>query len=135
MGKAFRVNTITSDLGESERLIEFRPCGEPGEPDDPVISLKPISESRRRDVQRKHTRMVPARNGKGPREETNWDEYQDELASYTIASWKGVVGADDKPLPCVHEAKIALLGSLKAEIILKALQGEVVDTTDSFPAA
>jgi hypothetical protein len=69
-------------------------------------------------------------------ERTDWTAVQDTLMLYTIRSWRGLVGADDKPLECVDDAKVALPGDLKNELIQRAMQGEAVDlTAASFRAA
>ena len=67
------------------------------------------------------------RKGEPPREETDWDKVQDELVSYSIESWVGLIGADDKPLQCVLDAKLGLPGDLKNAIVERALKGEAVE--------
>jgi len=136
MGKVFRLNTINSDLTEASALIDYVLTDSEGQPlqdreGQPVMfKLRPIAERHRYDVERKHTKRTPGGNGFPPSEKTDWDAYRNELTDYAIVSWTGVIGADDKPLPCVYEAKMALQPVQKNDVIKRATEGEAVD--DSF---
>lgn len=137
MGRSFRLNTINSDLSDaSDQLIPYVVTDEQGQPlqdsdgRTSLMNLRPITERHRRDVERKHTKTQPARNGVPSAEKTNWDDYRNELTEYAIVSWENILGADNKPLPCVYEAKAALQATMKNEIIKRAIEGEAVD--DSF---
>jgi hypothetical protein len=134
------MHAVNSDGSDSEKLIEFQILDDDGKPCvDPdgnpvVMMLKPISQARYRKAVADNTDRIPARKGQPPREETDWDGVQDELSAYSIQSWSGVIGADDKPLACVYEAKIKIPGDKKNDIVQRAMQGEAI-SADSFRSA
>jgi hypothetical protein len=66
---------------------------------------------------------------------TDWDKVQDQCVAFTVQGWTGVLGADDKPLQCVLDAKLGLPGDIKNEIVSRAMQGEAVDPAASFRSA
>lgn len=142
MARLFKINTLNSDGTEADHLLEFRVTDEKGKLylDDEgqpaiVVMLKPISQGKYRQVVHEHTERIPARKGQPPREETDWDKVQDALVAFAVQSWKGIVGADDKPLQCVLDAKLGLPGDLKNELVSRAMQGEAVDPAASFRPA
>ena len=135
--KQFKLHSINSNGGEidPDSRIEFQVIDpntrkpfkdEDGNP-SVVIMLKPISPKKYRKVVSDHTERIPARKGQPPSEDTDWDAVQDSLVVYCVESWKGLIGADDKPLECVSDVKIALPGDLKNDIVERALKGEAVE--------
>lgn len=143
MGKLFRVNTVNSDGSEAgDRTIPFEVIdpstskpfmGDDGKP-SVVILLRPISQSKYRQIQAENTERVLNKKTRSMEDITNWDAVQDECVVYAIQSWSGVIGADDRPLQCVHEAKVGLPGDLKNELVQRSMQGESVDAAASFRA-
>jgi len=138
--KAFKIHAINSDGGAvaAESLIPFEvidPATRKPFVDDEtglpcvVMQLKPISQAKYRHFVAKHTERIPARKGQPPSEDTDWDAVQDACVAFCVTEWTGLVGADDKPLQCVLDAKLGLPGDLKNEIVAKAMQGEAVDVT------
>ncbi len=142
MGKVFKVHSIKSDgtavAADFEHVLtdtNGKPyLGDDGTP-SVVFTLRPISHSEWRRVVRKHTAQIPAKKGNPPREETDWDDVNDELVLMAVKSWRGVIGADDKPLECVDDAKLGLPGDIKNDLIQRALQGEAVDAASFRPAS
>lgn len=135
--KAFRLNTVNSDGGaiDEQQRVTFHvidpDTGKPFKDEDGnpsvVVTLKPISPKKYRAVVAHNTERIPARKGEPPREETDWDAVQDDLVSFAVESWTGIIGADDKPLQCVLDAKLGLPGDLKNAIVERALKGEAVE--------
>lgn len=142
MSKAFKIHAIKGDGSsvDPNALIEFQVIDpstrkpfkdENGDP-SVVMMLRPISQSKYRAVVAHNTERIPARKGQPPMEETDWDAVQDDLVAFAVESWRGLIGGDDQPLQCVDDAKRALPGDLKNEIVVKAMQGESVDLPASF---
>ncbi len=145
MARAFKLHTVNSDGSnvESEGLIEYLviddQTNKPYRDDDGkpcvTITLRPISQTKYRAVVQHNTERIPARKGQPPSQETDWDAVQDELVAYTIVSWKGILGADNKPLDCCLDAKVNIPGDLKNDVVKRAMHGEGVDATpESFRA-
>jgi hypothetical protein len=105
--------------------------GEDGQP-SVVLTLKPISQSKYRQIVNDRTERLLNKKTRQMEDSTDWDKVQDDLVSFSIQSWKGLVGADDQPLQCVLDAKLALPGDLKNELVSRAMQGESVDSQASF---
>lgn len=137
MARLFKVNAVNSDgtAVEAERLIEYEVIdastnkpflGEDGKP-SVVITLKPISQSRYRAMVADRTERVLNKRTRAMEDQTDWDGVQDDLVAYAVQTWRGILGADDKPLQCVLDAKLGLPGDLKNDIVQRALQGEGVD--------
>ncbi len=135
--KQFKLHTVNSDGGEIDEgnRIEYQvidpDTGKPFKDEDGnpsvVVTLKAVTPKKYRGVVAKRTERIPARKGEPPREETDWDAVQDDLVSYAVESWKGLIGADDKPLQCVLDAKLSLPGDLKNALVERALKGEAVE--------
>jgi|SRR5689334_2467228 len=141
MPKVFRINTINSDGSEAEEVLrEYVVKGDDGEPlmedgkPSVVITYRPISTEEYREAERRNTKRKPATRGEPAREVTDWNTLQDDLVDYAIRGWRGVVGADGKPLDCIRVAKVALDGAIKNEIFALAMKGEAVDSAESFRA-
>jgi hypothetical protein len=144
MARLFKIHAVNSDGSDApqDATIRFEVIdpttnkpflGEDGLP-SVVITLRPISPAKYRQVTRENTQQIPARKGQPPREETDWDGVQDDLVTYAVIDWIGLYGADDKPLQCVLDAKLGLPGDLKNELVQRAMQGEAV-SADSFRPA
>jgi hypothetical protein len=142
VGKLFKINAVNSDGSEiaKDKTIEFvvvdastsKPfVGEDGQP-SVVLTLKPISQSKYRQIVNERTERLLNKKTRQMEDATDWDKVQDDLVSFSIQSWKGLVGADDQPLQCVLDAKLALPGDLKNELVSRAMQGESVDSQASF---
>jgi hypothetical protein len=143
MARLFRVNSVNSDGTEAaERLIEFevidpttsKPFMEDGKP-SVVITLRPISPAKYRQVVAEHTERQWQKKSRAMEEITDWDAVQDALVVYTIRDWRGIIGADEHPLQCVLDAKLALPGDLKNELVQRAMQGDAVEQAASFRPA
>jgi len=146
MARLFKINTVNSDGtdADQDKLIDFEVIdpstskpfrGENGDP-SVVITLRPISQGKYREVTADHTERLLNKKSRAMEEVTDWDAVQDDLVIWAIQSWKGIIGADDKPLQCVLDAKLGLPGDLKNELIQRALQGEAVDqSAASFRSA
>ncbi len=144
MARQFKLHAVNSDGSESDELIQYEvidPETSKRFEDDKgeasvVITLRPISQAKYRQVEADFTKRVLSKKTRQMEERTDWTAVQDTLMLYTIRSWRGLIGADDKPLECVDDAKVALPGDLKNELIQRAMQGEAVDlTAASFRAA
>jgi hypothetical protein len=145
VAKFFRVNSVNSDGSEvaADKTIEFHVIdpstskpfiGADGKP-SVVITLRPVSQSKYRQVQAENTERVLNKKTRQMEDQTDWDNVQDELVVFAVQSWTGVIGADDKPLQCVLDAKLGLPGDLKNELVQRAMQGEAVDPAASFRSA
>jgi hypothetical protein len=145
MPKVFRLNSVNSDGTDvaGDKTIEFEVIdpstskpfvGEDGKP-SVIITLKPISQAKYRLVVQGRTERNLNKKTRAMEDQTDWDAVQDDLVVYTVQSWKGLLGADDNPLQCVLDAKLALPGDLKNEIVQRAMQGEAVDPAASFRPA
>jgi hypothetical protein len=139
MARLFKIHTVNSDGtdADQDKLIPFEVIdpstskpfrGEGGEP-SVVILLRPISQAKYREVCAENTERLLNKKSRAMEEVTDWDAVQDDLIPFTVQSWTGIIGADDKPLQCVLDAKIGLPGDLKNDLIQRALQGEAVDQT------
>jgi hypothetical protein len=138
MARIFKINAVNGDgTSAEEKLIQFdvidpstsKPfVGDDGQP-SVVITLRPISQDKYRHVETQHTERRLNKKTRGMEDVTDWPAVQDELIAYSIQSWTGILGADDQPLQCVLDAKLALPGDLKNELISRAMQGEAVETT------
>jgi hypothetical protein len=144
MARVFKLNSVNSDGSDvaGDRTIAFEVIDpstskpfvdEDGKP-SVVITLKPISQSKYKLVVQGQTERVLNKKTRAMEDQTDWDKVQDDLIAYTVQSWKGILGADDQPLQCVLDAKVALPGDLKNEIVQRAMQGEAVDPAASFRA-
>ena len=143
MARAFKVNTVNSDgTAAEERLIDYQVIDpqtnkpfvdEHGKP-SVVITLRPISQQRYRQIEAQHTERRLNKKSRAMEDVTDWPAVQDELIAYTVQHWRGILGADDQPLQCVLDAKLGLPGDLKNDVIQRAMQGEAVDTAASFRA-
>jgi hypothetical protein len=146
MARLFRVNTVNSDGTDvaADKTITFevidpstsRPfVDEAGKP-SVVITLRPISQGRYRQIVQGRTERMLNKKTRAMEEVTDWDAVQDDLAGFAIVSWVGIMGADDLPLQCVLDAKLGLPGDLKNELVQRAMQGEAVNSTaESFRPA
>lgn len=142
MARQFKIHSLNSDGTETDRSIEFevidpstnKPFVENGKP-SVIIMMRPISPSKYREVVSDHTERVLNRKTRAMEDQTDWDAVQDALTVYAVQSWRGIIGADDKPLDCVHDAKLGLPGDLKNELVQRAMQGASVDTEQSFRSA
>jgi hypothetical protein len=144
MGKVLKVHSIKSDGTEvpADSTFEYvltdannKPyLGDDGKP-SVVFTLCPISHAEWRTVVRNHTDVIPAKKGNPPREETDWDGVNDELVLKAVKNWRGVIGADDKPLDCIADTKLGLPGDIKNDLIQRALQGEAVESASFRPAS
>ncbi len=94
-----------------------------------VITLRPITQQKYRQVEASHTEKVLNKRSRAMEDVTDWAGVQDELIGFAVQSWTGILGADDQPLQCVLDAKLGLPGDLKNELIQRAMQGESVDVT------
>ena len=143
MSRVFKIHAINSDGSDAEeKLIPFpivdEATGKPyldeqGEPEI-LILLRPISPAKYRQVEQQHTERRLNKKTRAMEDVTDWAAVQDELVAYAVQSWTGIVGADDKPLECVYDAKIGLPGDLKNDLIKRASQGEAVNAAASFRA-
>lgn len=143
MGRAFKLNTINSDGSSAEeKPIEYQVIdpntskpfvGDDGKP-SVVITLRPISQTKYRQVEAEHTERRLNKKSRQMEDVTDWAAVQDALVLYAVQGWRGILGADDQPIACVPDAKLALPGDLKNELMQRALQGEAVDTAASFRA-
>lgn len=142
MGRAFKINSVNSDGSTvaADKTIEFqvidpstnRPfLGDDGQP-SVVITLRPISQGKYRQVCQEHTERLLNKKTRAMEEVTDWEAVQDALVVYAVQRWTGVLGADDLPLQCVLDAKLGLPGDLKNEIVQRASQGEAVNPAASF---
>jgi hypothetical protein len=144
MARVFKLNSVNSDGSDvaADKTIEFvvidpstsKPfTGEDGKP-SVVITLKPISQSKYRQVVAGRTERILNKKTRAMEDQTDWDAVQDDLVTFSVQAWSGVIGADDKPLQCVLDAKLGLPGDLKNELVQRAMQGEAVDPAASFRA-
>jgi hypothetical protein len=145
MARVFKLNSVNSDGTEvaHDKTIDFtvidpstsKPfVGEDGKP-SVVITLKPISQGKYRQVVAGRTERILNKKTRAMEDQTDWDAVQDDLVAFSVQSWVGVIGADDKPLQCVLDAKVGLPGDLKNELVQRAMQGEAVDPAASFRPA
>lgn len=144
MAKTFRINTINSDGTDADKTIEFevidpstsRPFVDDDGKPSVVVTLKPISQAKYRQIVQQNTERVLNKKTRAMEDQTDWDRVQDDLAAFSIMAWRGIMGADDKPLQCVLDAKLGLPGDLKNELVQRAMQGEAVSTSaESFRSA
>lgn len=139
MAKALRMHSVLSDgQPNPDAIIEHtlvdpdtgRPyAGDDGQP-SVVIVLRPLSHDEWRRIVRKHTQRLPNKRTRAMEEVTDWDAVQDDATSRVILSWRGILGADDKPLVCNDDTKRALDGELKNELVARAMRPEGVDASD-----
>jgi hypothetical protein len=145
VAKLFKVNSVNSDGTDvsPDKVIDYlvidpstsKPyIGEDGKP-SVIITLRPISNEKYREVVNACTDRLLNRKNRQYEQVTDWDKVQDELVAYSIVSWVGIIGADDKPLQCVLDAKLGIPGELKNEMVARAMQGETVDAAASFRPA
>jgi hypothetical protein len=143
MGKLFRITSVNGDGTDANTLIEFevidpgtsRPfVDEHGAP-SVVITLKPVSPTKYRQIVGDHTERMLNKRTRQMEDVTDWDAVQDALCVYAVQAWRGLIGADDKPLDCCYDAKVGLPGDLKNDIVQRAMQGESVDPEASFRTA
>lgn len=142
MAKVLRINSVNSDGSDAEKTIQFvvidsatnKPfAGEDGKP-SVVITLRAIGSGKYREIEQSHTQTVLNKKTRAMERVTDYDEVQDDLVDYAVTGWIGVIGADDRPLQCVRDAKIGLPGELKNDLVRRALEGEAVDAAASFLA-
>lgn len=135
--KVLRINTVTSTGEKTEdRLITFHPLdpqtarpylGDDGQP-CVAVSLRPISPERYRRIVKECTEKKLSGSA-GIQEQTDFELVRDECVCYAITGWKGFIGADDKPLPCIDVAKRAIDVSIKVAIQEYAMRAEPVEVT------
>lgn len=144
MARAFKINAVNSDGSSAEeKPIDFhvidpntsRPFVDDDGKPSVVITLRPISQGKYRQVEQQHTERRLNKKSRQMEDVTDWAAVQDELIGYAVLAWRGILGADDQPLQCVYDAKLGLPGDLKNDLIQRAMQGEAVDTAASFRAA
>lgn len=140
MAKLFRITSVNGDGTEAEKLIPFevtdpstsRPFVDDHGKPSVVITLKPVSPSKYRQIVADHTERMLNKRTRQMEDVTDWDAVQDALCVYAVQTWTGIIGADDKPLDCCYDAKVGLPGDLKNDIVQRAMQGESVDPAASF---
>lgn len=84
-----------------------------------LFLVRRLSAEMLREIRRRHTRWV----GEGPdrRLETDEDEVDQDLMDYVIQDWpRGVVLPDGSPAPCTREAKQALPGAVRLQLLAAA---------------
>ena len=144
MARAFKINSVNGDGSAvaADKTIPFlvvdpatnKPfVGDDGQP-SVVITLRPISQTKYRQICQEHTERLLNKKTRAMEEVTDWDAVQDALVAYAVQAWTGILGADDHPLQCVLDAKLGLPGDLKNEIVQRASQGEAVNPAASFRA-
>jgi hypothetical protein len=144
VAKLFKLNALNSDGSDvpTDKTIDFevidpstsKPFVDDNGKPSVVITLRPITQSKYRSVMGDNTQRLLNKKTRQMEEVTDWDQVQDDLVEYSIQSWTGLIGADDKPLQCVLDAKLGLPGELKNELVQRAMQGEAV-SSESFRSA
>lgn len=72
-----------------------------------AMELRAVSKAQYREFVK--ARTTTAANGSGAMvEKIDWELVHEDVVVYAIVSWRGFVGADDKPLACLDGTKRAL---------------------------
>jgi hypothetical protein len=145
VARLFKINSVNSDgtAIDKDKTIEFQVIdpstskpfvGEDGKP-SVVITLRPITQAKYREIVADNSERMLNKKTRAMEDITDWDAVQDALVAFSIQGWTGVLGADDKALQCVYDAKVGIPGDLKNELVQRAMQGEAVDPAQSFRPA
>lgn len=104
--------------------------GEDGETPAIVFVGRPLPYADWQRRLKKYTKKVASGNGRGATEKVDLDAAVLDLLKERLVSWRGVVGADNLPLPCTP-ATMAHLDSRVQLMIASGLTGtEVSDFTE-----
>jgi len=138
MARVFRVQQVLGDgTPAGDRTFPFHPdldpktgkpyCDAEGRP-FVEIQLRPVSKAQYREIVKAHTTAVPT--GAGQMEERiDWVSVNEDVAVYAIVGWRGIVGADDRPLLCIDGTKRVLDVDLLARIRDRAVYAQPAEVT------
>lgn len=137
--KAFKILTMLSDGSTTEEPREVVLKDDQGDPMATFIGL-PLSmaEYRRRLRSSKYTKKVPGGAGNPPTEKTDNELAVKDFLAERLTGWRGLVGADNRPIPFTEENKRAVVFEHLDTITLFRIAGgltgsEVSDFTEFRP--
>lgn len=127
-----KVKETTVDVEIKDPDTQARVLDEQGQP-CVVVTILPCSQSEWRAIMRKHTEKQLNRSTRSMEEVVDDVAAEHELLRTKIVTWRGFVGADDKPLVCNDATKVELDPRVKNTIVNRILGSEVVEAkADSF---
>jgi len=102
-----------------------------GEPmEDVVITCRAVSKARVREIHQSFQERVPEptmRSMVMRYKPNGLDDAMDAALGEAVVSWRGIVGADDRPLVCTPATVAALDDRTKAQLVMAVFGAEVVD--------
>lgn len=104
--------------------------GDDGQP-SVWVTLRPVSPDKHRAIVRKYTERIANPRTRAMEEVTDWDKVQDAILHYAVTGWRGIVGADEKPLVCTEATRNALPANLRNQFTNRALGSESVEVEEA----
>lgn len=107
---------------------------------DPDVSytVRPLSTTKFREFQKKHTRLVPNKQTRGMESDVNGEALADDLIDWVIAGWSGILDKG-QPADCSKANKLRLDGQVKQGLIgvagLNRIEAAPAETERSFRPA
>lgn len=105
---------------------------------DVTYTVRPLSTTKFRELQKKNTRMVPNKATRAMEPEVNGENLADDLIDWVIAGWSGIVDKG-QPAECSRANKLRLDGQVKTGLIgvsgLNRIEAAPAETARSFRPA